>query len=91
MIGALEALVTPVVVVVAFGLTVWVIKADLTGIRKEMGDMAKTITDIRLALKDCVTWEELARELGPIRVRGEDHEKRIGAIEVTCKQQHKGD
>lgn len=70
---------------------VLIIRNDNAKLHAKIDELVTTVTDIRLALKDCVTWEELARELGPIRLKGEDHDARLKEIEVTCKNHHKNE
>ncbi len=68
-----------------------VIRKDNAKKDEKLTSIEQLVTDIRIGMKDCVTWDELNRQLGPLRNRGESHEKRLEAIEVRCQMQHKGD
>jgi len=39
-------------------------------------------------MNDCVTWEALDKELGPIKVAITNHGERLVAVETTCKDKH---
>lgn len=76
--------------VVLFGAVI-VIRRDNAKKDEKLTSIEQLVTDIRIGMKDFVTWDELNRQLGPLRNKGEEHEKRLEAIEVRCKMQHKGD
>ena len=38
--------------------------------------------------KDCVTWEALDKELGPVRKKAENISDRLLVVETQCKKQH---
>jgi hypothetical protein len=76
--------------VVLFGAVI-IIRRDNAKKDEKLSTIEQLVTDIRIGMKDCVTWDELNRQLGPLRNRGESHEKRLEAIEVRCKLQHKGE
>lgn len=38
--------------------------------------------------RECVTWADLDKELGPLKSSRDSHEKRIIRIETTCEGKH---
>ena len=78
------------------GLAVWILRAnhsatqrELKSNREEFKKVVESIHSLELRLASCVTWEELGRELSPLRHKEENHEARIKEIEVTCKNNHR--
>lgn len=39
-------------------------------------------------VNDCVTWEELGKELGPLKAGQVNHGERLVALETNCKAEH---
>lgn len=38
--------------------------------------------------RDCVTWEDLGKELGPLKAGQVNHGERLVALETNCKAEH---
>lgn len=74
--------------VLVLGLAVVIIRNALLEVKAQLKVFGETLTNCRLDIKDCVTWDELARELGPLRDGREDHEKRLGVLETKCEARH---
>lgn len=85
------------VILLCLGIIGWFIRTGFEGIKDgftELKEMFNTLTARfdRLAEKqsDCVTWDDLAREIDPLKEKIESHGHSIVALQTTCKAVHGG-
>jgi len=89
MISAMEWLQIAVQATV-LGTAVLIIRNAVARLEAKLETLANVLTGVRHDLKDCVTWDELSRELSPVRASRDDHERRIGVLETKCEARHGG-
>lgn len=62
---------------------------EIKGVASDIKDHGTTLTEIKLGLRDCVTWSDLDKEIGPVRKDVKDHDRRLTVMETECRARHK--
>ena len=63
----------------------WLIVNKLNGIDKKLDRYEERQAKVE---KDCVTWDDLNKELGPIKRKTDAHEVELATLKATCKAEH---
>lgn len=50
---------------------------------EKLEKQSETLTEIKLGLRECITWSDLEKAVGPIEQGHKDHEHRLTVLE-TC-------
>lgn len=70
-------------------------KAELDGLKASITALAKSFEDFKARLTKveatCLTWEDLEKELGPVKDKIEKHDKSLSVIVTTCTMRHSKD
>lgn len=78
---------------IVLGIAVGIIKADGRKLRENIEEQGKDLTAIRIAITDCVTWDDLKREFServePWRKATDQNARDIVAIKAHCQERHK--
>lgn len=70
-------------------------KAELDGLKASISALAQSFEDFKSRLTKveatCLTWEDLEKELGPVKHKVECHDKSISVIVAKCAMHHEKD
>lgn len=58
-------------------------------ITKTQENHGRDIKAIVRAVDACVTWDDLGKELGPVKSTVQDHADRLTRVETRCEEHHK--
>jgi len=61
-------------------------KHGFNTIVKTLDEHGADLKAVRSAIPHCVTWDDLGKELDPMKADVRDHERRITVVETMCKE-----
>ena len=79
------------VTVLVLGVAVWLIKHFLDKFESKLDSIVLTVHALDIKIGKCVTWEDLAAELRPMKAVDNEHERRLSTVEAACHERHRRD